>query len=650
MCGICGIWQKVNNLSIEHMVAAMHHRGPDDRGSYSDDLVCLGMTRLSIIDLSPAAHQPMSNPQKTVWIVYNGEVYNFLSEREHLEKLGYTFTSRSDTEVILRLYEHYGDDFLIRLRGMFALAIYDKRRGPGKERLLLARDPFGIKPLLYAQRGKTLLFASELKALLASGLIEPQIDPIGLNLLLIHGSVYQPYTMLRDVSMLPAAHYLLIEKNQQKIERYWHFDVGRVKNMQQLTYPEQVRMLADMLQESTTLQMISDVPLGAFLSGGVDSSLLVGLMARAAGKRIKTFSVGYGEEGKSIDETDDAFRTAAFLGTDHTRVQVDGRMVRDRIEHIAASLDQPSVDGVNSYFISLAAKQAVTVAISGTGGDELFAGYPWFIQMLNYEQKMQAGNIPQWVYQFASTLVKQPFFERCRKGKLGQWIASLHSRSNFLEYYASTYQLFGEQGTYNLLSPPLKVAIDQAIHINAELLQQQDECAHCPIIERVTALCLRGYTQNQLLRDIDAVSMAHSLEVRVPFLDVPLLELSLSLPSSAKLGEVQPQKDPCRITYRESGGKKILIDAGILLGVLQPSIAEQPKRGFSMPFDSWLKSHLRDVLEDTLSPAIIAQRGLLNPKEVARLKSEFFAGRTSWAYPWTLMMLELWQRQMKTYV
>src|SRR5947209_1495008 len=382
MCGICGVWGEVDLESVEAMVSAMHHRGPDDRGVYQSSNITLGMTRLSIIDLSPSGHQPMSNDGGMIWVVYNGEVYNFQSERAQLEAKGYQFRSTSDTEVVLRLYEYYGDDFLLRLRGMFALAIYDARRGPGHERLLLARDQLGIKPLLFARAKGRLIFASELKAILASGLIEAEIDPDALRLLLTYGSIYQPRTIVRGVEMLLPAHRLIIENGQERIERYWSLATDRRADLRTKTYEELVEEVAATLAEAVRLQMVSDVPLGAFLSGGVDSSLLVAMMTRLAGNRIKTFSVGFEAEGAEIDESTDAERMALYLGTEHSTVLVRGAEVRDRIEHIAYGLDQPSVDGVNSYFVSLAARRAVTVAVSGTGGDELFAGYPWFINMV----------------------------------------------------------------------------------------------------------------------------------------------------------------------------------------------------------------------------------------------------------------------------
>ncbi len=259
------------------------------------------------------------------------------------------------------------------------MAIYDKRRGHGAERLLLARDHFGIKPLLFAATGNHFIFASEMKSLLACGLIKPHVDPVALRLLLTFGSVYQPRTMVKGVTMLAPAHKIIVEKARWKIQQYWRLSADRRKELRRADYPEQVAEVSRVIEESISLHMVSDVPLGAFLSGGVDSALLVAMMARRSAHKVKTFSVGFGQEGAEIDETEDALRTARFLGTDHARISVSGPEVRDRILHVARSLDQPSVDGVNSYFVSYAAKKSVKVAISGTGGDEIFAGYPWLV-------------------------------------------------------------------------------------------------------------------------------------------------------------------------------------------------------------------------------------------------------------------------------
>ncbi len=643
MCGICGVWSKVDPELVHTMVSSLHHRGPDDSGIYQDDTIALGMARLAIIDLSPAGHQPMSNPEKTIWIIYNGELYNFQSERKLLEDQGYTFTSQSDTEVVIRLYERYGDDFLQRLRGMFALAIYDKRQGPGRERLLLARDQVGIKPLLYARVGSHLIFASELKALLASGMIEPCIDPVSLRLLLTYESIYQPHTMLQGIKMLLPAHRLIIEGGRERIERYWSIGLDRYPDLRNQPYDELVTQVGSALEESVRLHMVSDVPVGAFLSGGVDSSFIVGLMTRIAGSRVKTFSVGFEAEGANLDETDEAGQAARFFGADHTRVVVRGNDLRDRLSHIICGLDQPSVDGVNSYFVSMVARQAVTVAISGTGGDELFAGYPWFTQMALYEQQM-GKNLQNMATRAWGHFAEQPVFDPFLFGRWGAVLNRARNNAGFLAHYANTFYIFGMLGAAQLASPHLHSVMGVG-RAPAYDLKSNDELSSGMAVERVSALCLRGYTKNQLLRDIDAMSMAHSLEVRVPFLDVPLIDLSLSMPVSAKLGNVSNITNSYQATYRESGSKKILVDAGRRMGILPENIDLQPKRGFTFPMDFWLQDSLRDVMDDALSERSTRARGLLQPHEVERVKQDFLDGKIHWTQPWLLMVLELWCRE-----
>ncbi len=645
MCGICGIWGRDGDEALARMVKAMHHRGPDDQGIFSDDRVGIGMARLSIIDLTAAGHQPMTNPSKSIWMVYNGETYNFQEERALLEAKGYRFNSHTDSEVVLRMYEVYGDDFLLRLRGMFALAIYDRRRGRGRERLLLARDQLGVKPLLFAEAGGKLIFASEMKALLASGMIRPEVDPVALRMLLTYGSIYQPRTLLKGVRMLLPAHCLLYEGKQLKIRRYWSLGLDRMPELKNLPYEELVDSAAEIMSETVRLQMVSDVPIGAFLSGGVDSSLLVGLMTRIAGRRVKTFSVGFESEGAHMDESDEAGRTADFLGADHTRVIVTGPEVRDRLPHIVASLDQPTVDGVNSYFVSQAARQGMTVAISGTGGDELFAGYPWFPKAVIYEDEKKRNPLriawQEWLAGFAGAPVFNRFLFGTRGGKLDM----LRNRAGFINRYAGNYQIFGVFGAARILNPELWGPA-QAGQSLFQDLKPLDELARGSAVDRASALCLRGYTNNQLLRDIDAVSMAHSLEVRVPFLDVKVADFALSLPSDTKLGRIDPNINPWQATYREMGSKKILIDAGKRLGILPDGIDLQPKRGFGMPFDHWLKGPIREIMEDSLSENAVKKRGLLNPAAVEEIKDHFNAGRMSWAQPWLLMILELWSRTL----
>lgn len=651
MCGICGVWddgrEGVYAREVGAMVGAMAHRGPDDRGQVEEPRAALGMTRLAIIDTSHAGHQPMQTPDGLISVVYNGEMYNFADERRALEERGVRFRSTSDTEVVMRMYEHYGDDFLLRVRGMFALAVYDRRGGPGRERMVVARDQMGIKPLLYARAGGRLVFASEIKALLASGLVEAEIDPVSLRLLLTYGSVRQPRTILKNVSALPPAHRLVVEAGREpRVERYWSLGVDRMPHLRAMPYERLVGEIERVLDESVRLQMVADVPLGAFLSGGVDSSLLVALMARhTGGQRVKTFSVGFeDEEGRGIDETDDAERTARFIGTDHTRVVVGGRDVRERIEHIARGLDQPTVDGVNSYFVSLAARGRVTVAISGTGGDELFAGYPWFGQMVLDEMRRRSE--PSWraaAKTVLASLARRPVFDQLLETRGGARLERVRRSAGFVTRYASTYEIFGTDGATRLLSPSLRRAAQAGRSPHYDL-GAEDELPDGSVLERVSAMCLRGYTANQLLRDIDAASMSHSLEVRVPFLDPVVADAALSLPDQAKMG-VAP--DPAAREprgYRESGTKLILLDVAERL--LPEGFDLPPKRGFGMPFGAWMRGPLRDVLTDALSERSARARGLLDAREVVAVRDQFLSGALPWYQPWLLMMLELWSREI----
>lgn len=623
------------------MVVALHHRGPDDRGILEDQHVTLGMTRLAILDVSHAGHQPMTSPDDQIRIVYNGELYNFREERALLENLGYTFRSTSDTEVVLRMYEHYGDDFLLRMRGMFALAIHDKRAG----RLLLARDQLGIKPLLYANVRGRLIFASEMKAILAGGVVKREIDPVALRLLLTHGAIVQPHTILRDVKMLLPGHRLVVQQGQEpRVERYWSLGLDRRAELRARSYEEQVDVVRSALEESVRLQMVSDVPLGAFLSGGIDSSLLVALMAKnTSGERLKTFSVGFEAEGEHIDETDHAQTTAAFLGTDHSRVVVRGEDVRDKIEQIACALDQPTVDGVNSYFVSAAARRRVTVAISGTGGDELFAGYPWFEQMAFEETLRQAAPLKSAAKSLLTSVARQPVLDSLVPMRGGYRFANWRDDAGFLARYYAANPMFEAPWTARLLARDLRTPAQAGRSPHYDLAAL-DELPDGSVIERVTGLCLRGYTANQLLRDIDAASMAHSLEVRVPFLDPVMADLALSLPDEAKLGSDPRATSNAPRSYREAGTKRILLD--VVKNLLPPGFDTRPKTGFSMPFNSWLKGPLRDVLLDTLSAESVTQRGLLDAQAVSGVRDQFLSGVTDWPQPWLLMMIELWSREV----
>ena len=642
MCGICGILGENNQQSLHAMVAAVHHRGPDDKGEFFSDNVSFGMARLSIIDTSSCGHQPMSNPEKTIWIVYNGETYNFKEKRKHLVELGHHFHSTSDSEVILHLYEQYGDDCVLQMQGIFAFAIYDLR-DKKNPRLILARDPLGIKPLLYVKSGTRLIFASEMKSILASGLISPKIDPEALRLLLTFGSIPQPLTFISGVQMLLPGHRLIIEKGILHDEEYWTIKVDtRSQEIKEKNYNELKSLLRTSLEECVRQQMVSDVPVGAFLSGGIDSSILVAIMARTCNHPVKTFSVGFELGSYLNDETDDAERIAHMIGTDHSRVIVTGSEVAAHIRHFASALDQPSVDGLNSYFVSLAASRSVKVAISGTGGDEIFAGYPWFIQM----EKAEAFKMNHpWIGQFISGCARffqNKAFDKGVTGSLGRIIDHIRKQDGFLSRYSRGFLIFPARDIFHLLSSEIKKEIHIGHEYSKDIFAVKDPF-RLSVIQRVSVQSLQGYTQNQLLRDIDAVSMAHSLEVRVPFLDHRIVELALSLPDDTKLGDCSKISSAYE-SYRKTGAKRILIDS--FKDLLPQDIDLQEKRGFGMPFEIWLKGPLNNIMEDALSFESVKKRGLFEGEAVKQLKKQFYQGNVSWAQIWLLMIIELWCREV----
>jgi asparagine synthase (glutamine-hydrolysing) len=634
MCGIAGMFGRPNPIAVRSMVTAMRHRGPDDSGLYADDVAALAQARLAIIDTTAGGHQPMASSDGLIQIVYNGETYNFRAERAFLESKGYCFKSASDTEVLLKLYEEYGDSFLTRLRGIFALAIYDKRGGPGKERMLLARDQFGVKPLLYSRINEGVVFASELKALLASGLVSRRIDSEALQQLLSLGSVYQPKTLLEGVFSLPSAHYMVVDCQGVHVQRYWSFELDRIAGVRRLPYAEQVDAFASALTESVRMQMVADVPVGAFLSGGVDSSLIVALMAREAGGHIKTYSVGFDQAVSLDDESHEAAEIATLLETDHTRVVVSAADMAAHVRRFVVGLDQPSVDGFNSYFVSQAASAGVTVSLSGTGGDELFLGYPWFANVQHSIDALStAGSSKYW-------RLLRPLSWGNRPQKKGPSTAP--DAAAFRELFGRQYHCFGPAEAHGLLS--MHRGIGRGARSFAEDLALCDELPQAEWLDRSSVMCLNGYTRNQLLRDIDACSMTHSLEVRVPFLDVNIADFAFSLPITSKLAMTKRTLDPWA-SYTESGVKRIVCD--VARKYLPKTFFEaRAKRGFGLPYEAGMRGPLAELLNDTLSSDNVSKAALFDPTAVEAVLSEFTAGRRPWAHPWLLMITQLWHQEV----
>ncbi|OGV63255.1 MAG: asparagine synthase (glutamine-hydrolyzing) [Lentisphaerae bacterium RIFOXYB12_FULL_65_16] len=572
MCGIAGIIGSADEKTLGRMVDALRHRGPDDRGTkcFPEHKAALGHCRLSIIDLSAAGHQPMSCPDGRVWITYNGEVYNYRELRRELEGKGHAFRTQTDTEVVLAAYVEWGEECLPRLRGMFAFAVLDLRRG--EPRVFLARDRFGIKPLYYAETSRGLVFASEVRAFLASGLVERRADRQAVWDYLSLGSVPQSGTILAQVKALPAAHAMRVDAAGRVVRtwRYWNLaeSAGR-EPIPVVTLDDAARNLRARLEEATRLHMIADVPVGAFFSGGMDSTAVVALMNRIGGKPVRTFTVRFADLGPGRDEGDWARRAAAAVGAEHHEVAVTATDVAAHWDRIIEALDQPSIDGVNTFFVSKAAAGAVTVALSGCGGDELFAGYPHF-----ESYRRAAGR---------ATRVPAGLTARDVTGRLP---AAVRRRLLPLlapaERLHAVRSLASEAQKRHLLSGEFLAGWaprNSAARFESMVRPGLDPVAQMSYAE------VSSYLADTLLRDTDAMSMAHSLEVRPVLLDHVLAEFAFALPAELKL---------------DRGVGKLVLRRAVR-DLLPDEVQTRPKVGFEFPFHSWLAGALRERLRDTLA-------------------------------------------------
>lgn len=583
--------------------------------------VTLVNTRLAIIDLSPHGHMPMTTARGGVWIAYNGEVFNFAEIRAELEKRGHAFRSNSDTEVIANAYEAWGDECVHRLRGMFAFLIWDVKR----QRLFAARDRLGIKPLYWAETPRGLVLASELKALLASGYIRPELDLQALACYLAFYSVPTPLTMLVGAQALPPGHCLSWDAETRRVDvrQYWDVPPARPTRADEHEIRAELRRL---LEESIRLRMIADVPVGAFLSGGVDSSAVVGLMSRISGERLKTFSIGFEEEGRRIDERGYAQIVARQYNTDHTEVIVNGQKVADEFDRIIWAMDQPTGDGLNTYLVSQATARHVKAALSGLGGDELFAGYPQFKLL-----KQAAGYEPLWrslpnpVRAFLAVGART-VSDVTHRPAFGGAVA--FADDDFLGRYGRMRILYNADSAARLLSPQARGELGRAPSAR-KLLEGWMRDDEPDVIDRVTRLELKNYMAHTLLRDTDAMSMAHSLEVRVPLIDHRLVEFVTTIPAGLKLRNGQP---------------KYLLTAA-LADVLPQEVIARRKQGFEMPVGAWMCGPLRPILDDALCLKSVEQRGLFNPAEVQRLYQGFLQGEGSYMRVWALAVLEHWLRK-----
>jgi asparagine synthase (glutamine-hydrolysing) len=633
MCGVCGIVgveePREAESVVRRMMAALAHRGPDDEGFCFARPVALGMRRLSIIDL-PGGGQPVLNEDQTLAVVYNGEIYNFRELRAMLEADGHRFRTRSDTEVIVHAYEAWGKDCVLHLRGMFAFAVLEMPGGPsaGAERIFLARDRMGIKPLYYAAKDGAFLFASEVRALLSSGWLAAELSPSAVTSYLLFGSVGEPTTLVRGISSLPPGHRMVVSVKSPRFEpeEYWEpflaerLPARTVSNSAE-TAPKRVRAL---LSEAVEGHLIADVPLGIFLSSGIDSTALAALASRKHGG-VHTITVVFPEQDYS--EAELARQTAQRLGTDHRELRLSGEDMQAGLDEAVAAFDQPSMDGINSYFVSWAARQAgLKVALSGLGGDELFGGYSTFRSAPRVES---LADLARWVPAPLRSLAAEGLRKtsRRRPDAAGKLAAAWDLPDALPHPYFFTRALFTPEGARALLQDagPGWAATSWW----AWLSEAARQANAFDTFARVSWLEMRSYMVNTLLRDTDAMSMSHSLEVRVPFLDHPLVEYVLALPASAKRGRGIP--------------KALLVEA--LEDLLPREILAQRKRTFTFPWQNWLRGPLRERVAAGLADWTPVLGEILDRERVAAVWQDFLRGRTSWSRPWSLYVLNEWARK-----
>lgn len=621
MCGIIGVWTKAEGADVAGRVACgvsvLAHRGPDDSGvveivpTQAQGTVVFGHRRLAIIDLSEAGHQPMRDPETGNWIVYNGEVYNFAELRAQLEAAGCCFRSDSDTEVILQSYRVWGRECVRRWRGMFAAAIWDARR----EELFLVRDRLGIKPLYYAHAGTQFVFASELRALLAAGLAERRLNLAALDTYLMFGAVQDPLTIIAGVMSLPAAHTLVVRDGGVEVQEYWELPLEGDSGGHTLS--SVTKSIAGRLEEAVRLRLISDVPLGVFLSGGVDSGALALLMQRVSPEQVKAFTIGFADA--AFDEGAQARQTAAQLGVEHHQILLTEAEMLASYTAAVSALDQPSIDGVNTFHVSRAVKQAgMTVALSGLGGDEVFCGYEHFRTIPRMESFARRWlRVPFSLRNAAASL-----FRSSRSDRSAKLRALLLDDYGFTHPYYLSRTLFLPDQIAALFEPDAIPAIEYGAW--AQRTQQiMARARQLDPINRISYLELKTYLANTLLRDTDVMSMAHSLEVRVPLLDHLLLEDVMRLPGRMKLEAGMP--------------KPLLVRS--LPEPLPAGVTTGPKRGFVLPYANWLLGHLRAEVEEAFAHPPAALDGIINPEGVRAVWRAFLEGGCSWTRPWSLFVL-----------
>jgi asparagine synthase (glutamine-hydrolysing) len=623
MCGIAGFAGRGTPEGLAAMLPLLKHRGPDGEGLHVEPGVGLGMTRLAIIDVAGGV-QPMASDDESVWLVTNGEIYNFRELRDVLAARGHVFRTRSDTEVLLRAYEAFGEACVERLRGMFAFALWDRRR----RRLLLARDRLGKKPLYVRRRDGDVLFASEIKALLCHPDVGREIDAEALHHYLAFGYTPGDRSIFREIQSLPPGHLAVVDEHGFRMSRYWAPPAAAAASADAVSAAEAPGLVREALAEAVRLRLESDVPLGVFLSGGIDSGAIVASVRSVTSQRIATFTVGFGAAEPSFDELPYARLVARRFETDHHEEIIEPR-VAELLPAIVHHFDEPFADSsaVATFIVAQATARHVKVALSGIGGDEAFAGYPRY---LGLRLSQTYGRLPAPVRSLARAGVRALARESGSGvdwgGRARRFVAD--ADRPLPDRYLAWTRFFGARDLERLASPELRARWRSDV----EARQRAAFAAGDPgdPVDGALRIDLATYVPDDLLVMADRMSMAHSLELRAPFCDHRLIELSLRMPSAMKL---------------RGGRLKGLLKAAFA-DVLPPELLRRPKQGFMIPLARWLRTDLREAMEDLLSPDRVRARGLFVPAAVDALKREHLDGRAGHGDRlWTLMILELWMRQ-----
>jgi asparagine synthase (glutamine-hydrolysing) len=606
--------EEVSASDVHRMCQTIVHRGPDDEGIYARGPVGLGMRRLSIIDLS-GGKQPIHNEDKSIWVVFNGEIYNFPELRRELEGRGHQFYTHSDTEVIVHLYEEMGADCVKKLRGMFAIALYDER----KSSLLLARDRLGKKPLHYALHNGRLLFGSEIKTMLAVAPDLAEVNLEGVLQFFYFAYIPDPFTAFQQIHKLPPGHLLEFAGGEIRIRQYW--DVPAYGNHPPKSEEECLQELESKLLEATRIRLISDVPLGALLSGGVDSSIVVALMARASSGPVKTFSIGF--RNQDFNEAEYARLVAERFGTDHHELTVDPN-ISETLEMLSGMMEEPFGDSsmIPTYYVSKLARQHVTVALSGDGGDELYAGYDRYIVNL----RRSRYGVPPWLGRIYRNHV-YPVLPQNVKGRKFAWNISLPSRDRYLDGLSFLPALDRER---SLFSDELLAEAGQFKDPFKQYEQFYDEAPAHDTLSRLLYLDTKTYLTADILAKVDRMSMATSLEVRVPMLDHEFVEWTAGLPIEWK--------------FRNGTRKYLLKKLAERIGI-PPALLHRRKQGFSLPLVHWMREGMKDGLLSILTEPRTLQRGYFKPNAIRSLLDEHYRGYRDHAGAiWLLLVLELWHR------